>query len=306
MRLIEPVLHDAAAPRPRGDPGERSRPCSPRARRSRRARRRTRTRSRSSTPSSSGCAPCACSTPPAARATSSTSRCRRSRTSSARRSSGRRSRSKMPMQFPQVGPQAVLGIEINPYAAELARVVIWIGEIQWMLSNGFAYARDPILKPLDTIEQRDAVLDLSDPEQPARARLARRHGDRRQPAVPGGEAAALRTSATSTSTRSSRCTTAESPAWPTSAPTGTRRPGPWWRRDELSASASWQLRAYAAVAAGRRWSASRSPETSSWRGPMSPGCLTGRPSTCLSSASTTARRQRSCSTESRSTASTPT
>ena len=31
--------------------------------------------------------------------------------------------------------QAVLGIELNPYAAELARVVIWIGEIQWMLSQ---------------------------------------------------------------------------------------------------------------------------------------------------------------------------
>jgi type II restriction/modification system DNA methylase subunit YeeA len=74
---------------------------------------------------------------------------------------------KTPMQFPQVGPQAVLGIELNPYAAELARVVIWIGEIQWMISNGFAYLRDPILKPLDSIEQRDAIVDLSDPENPA-------------------------------------------------------------------------------------------------------------------------------------------
>jgi len=73
---------------------------------------------------------------------------------------------KIPMQFPEIGPQAVLGIELNPYAAELARVVIWIGEIQWMISNGFAYLRDPILKPLDTIEERDALLDLSDPENP--------------------------------------------------------------------------------------------------------------------------------------------
>ncbi len=71
-----------------------------------------------------------------------------------------------PMQFPQVGPQALLGIEINSYAAELARVVIWIGEIQWMLGNGFAYLRDPILQPLNNIECRDAVLDLSDPENP--------------------------------------------------------------------------------------------------------------------------------------------
>ena len=71
-----------------------------------------------------------------------------------------------PMQFPQVGPQAVLGLELNPYAAELARVVVWIGEIQWMLSNGFAYVRDPILRPLETIERRDAILDLSDADSP--------------------------------------------------------------------------------------------------------------------------------------------
>lgn len=62
------------------------------------------------------------------------------------------------MQFPAVGPEAVLGIELNPYAAELARVVVWIGEIQWMLNNGFAYVRDPILRPLNNIECRDAVL----------------------------------------------------------------------------------------------------------------------------------------------------
>lgn len=70
------------------------------------------------------------------------------------------------MQLPEIGPEAVLGIELNSYAAELARVVIWIGHIQWMLSNGFAYDRDPILRPLHNIECRDAVLDLSDPENP--------------------------------------------------------------------------------------------------------------------------------------------
>lgn len=59
---------------------------------------------------------------------------------------------------PQVGPECVLGIELNPYAAELARVSTWIAEIQWMRRNGFEASRDPILKPLDTIECRDAVL----------------------------------------------------------------------------------------------------------------------------------------------------
>jgi SAM-dependent methyltransferase len=69
-------------------------------------------------------------------------------------------------KLPEVGPKQVLGIELNPYAAELARVVIWIGQIQWMLANGFSYERDPILQPLETIECRDAILDLSDRDQP--------------------------------------------------------------------------------------------------------------------------------------------
>ena len=60
--------------------------------------------------------------------------------------------------FPAVGPANVKGIEINAYAAELARVSVWIGEIQWMRRNGFEEATDPILKPLDTIECRDAIL----------------------------------------------------------------------------------------------------------------------------------------------------
>ena len=61
--------------------------------------------------------------------------------------------------FPAVGPEAVLGIELNPYAAELARVSVWIGEIQWMRANGYEAGRDPILRPLDTIECRDAILN---------------------------------------------------------------------------------------------------------------------------------------------------
>ena len=56
------------------------------------------------------------------------------------------------------GPENVLGIELNPYAAELARVSVWIGEIQWMRRNGFEAARNPILRTLNTIQNRDAVL----------------------------------------------------------------------------------------------------------------------------------------------------
>ena len=58
----------------------------------------------------------------------------------------------------QTGPENMLGIELNPYAAELARVSVWIGDIQWSRRNGIEPARNPILRTLDTIECRDAVL----------------------------------------------------------------------------------------------------------------------------------------------------
>ena len=49
-----------------------------------------------------------------------------------------------------VGPANVKGIEKNAYAAELARVSVWIGEIQWMRRNGYTGADDPILNLVAT------------------------------------------------------------------------------------------------------------------------------------------------------------
>jgi hypothetical protein len=76
---------------------------------------------------------------------------------------------RIPQEFPQVGPQNLLGIEINPFAAELARVTIWIGQIQWMLVHGLGHPRDPVLQPLDNIREQDALLDLTDPNEPQQA-----------------------------------------------------------------------------------------------------------------------------------------
>ena len=59
----------------------------------------------------------------------------------------------------ETSPANVLGIEINAYAAELARVTVWIGEIQWVLKNGYDCRRNPILATLDHIENRDALLN---------------------------------------------------------------------------------------------------------------------------------------------------
>ena len=61
---------------------------------------------------------------------------------------------------PRVKPSQMSGIELDHYAAELARTALWIGYIQWHQSNGFAYKHDPILTPLDTIGRMDAILDF--------------------------------------------------------------------------------------------------------------------------------------------------
>ena len=66
----------------------------------------------------------------------------------------------------RVGPHMVHGIEINAYAHELAQVTIWIGHFQWQIQNGFSFDTNPVLKPIETIENRDAILDLSDPAIP--------------------------------------------------------------------------------------------------------------------------------------------
>ncbi|MES2226950.1 MAG: DNA methyltransferase [Pseudomonadota bacterium] len=61
-------------------------------------------------------------------------------------------------------PANVLGIEINEYAAELARVTVWIGELQWRLQHGYPFKVNPVLDPLDQIECRDALMNADGSE----------------------------------------------------------------------------------------------------------------------------------------------
>ncbi len=61
-------------------------------------------------------------------------------------------------QHDVTGPHNVLGIELNEYAAELARVTVWIGELQWRLQKGYGFKMNPVLEALEHIECRDAVL----------------------------------------------------------------------------------------------------------------------------------------------------
>jgi type II restriction/modification system DNA methylase subunit YeeA len=64
--------------------------------------------------------------------------------------------------LPQAGfapsPQQLHGLEINEYAHELAQITIWIGYIQWLRDNGFGVPSEPILQPIETVKQMDAIL----------------------------------------------------------------------------------------------------------------------------------------------------
>ena len=64
--------------------------------------------------------------------------------------------------LPQAGfapsPQQLHGLEINAYAHELAQITIWIGYIQWLRDNGFGVPSEPILQPIETVKQIDAIL----------------------------------------------------------------------------------------------------------------------------------------------------
>ena len=69
--------------------------------------------------------------------------------------------------LPNVGPWQLYGIEINPYAHDLAQMAVWIGWLQWIRANGFGYPAEPILRPLaDNIRLMDAIVDATSPPRP--------------------------------------------------------------------------------------------------------------------------------------------
>lgn len=58
-----------------------------------------------------------------------------------------------------VNPEQFLGIEVNPRAASVAELVLWIGYLQlYAREHGKASPPEPILRAFHNIEQRDAVL----------------------------------------------------------------------------------------------------------------------------------------------------
>ena len=58
-----------------------------------------------------------------------------------------------------VDPHQLLGLEINPRAAAIAELVLWIGYLQWHFrTRGQALPPEPVLRDFGNIECRDAVL----------------------------------------------------------------------------------------------------------------------------------------------------
>jgi len=71
--------------------------------------------------------------------------------------------------LPGVGPWQLYGIEINPYAHDLAQMTVWIGWLQWIRANGFGFPADPILRSLSgNIRLMNSILapDGTEPEWP--------------------------------------------------------------------------------------------------------------------------------------------
>jgi len=59
-----------------------------------------------------------------------------------------------------IDPHQLLGIEVNPRAAAIADLVLWIGYLQWHFrTRGDALPQEPVLKKFHNIENRDAVLN---------------------------------------------------------------------------------------------------------------------------------------------------
>jgi type II restriction/modification system DNA methylase subunit YeeA len=66
----------------------------------------------------------------------------------------------------KIGPSQLYGIETNVYAHELASVVVWIGYLQWRKDNNMGEHEEPILRVLENIQHRDAIIQLDSEGKP--------------------------------------------------------------------------------------------------------------------------------------------
>lgn len=66
----------------------------------------------------------------------------------------------MEMQGVTVDPHQLLGLEVNPRAAAIAELVLWIGTLQWHFRNrGNTPVPEPVIRSFHNIECRDALIE---------------------------------------------------------------------------------------------------------------------------------------------------
>ena len=76
---------------------------------------------------------------------------------------------KLELETHSVDPHQFLGLEINPRAAAITELVLWIGYLQWHFrTRGQTMPAEPVLKKFKNIECRDAVLAYDGEPEPAR------------------------------------------------------------------------------------------------------------------------------------------
>ncbi len=123
-------------------------------------------------------------------------------------------------------PEQLHGIEINPYAHELAQATVWIGYIQWLRENGFGVPAEPILKPL---RQHPAAWTPSWPTttqgRPVEPEWPEADVIIGNPPFLGGKQDAQRAGRRVRGRPVRRCTTAASRREPTWCATGSRKRG---------------------------------------------------------------------------------
>lgn len=76
---------------------------------------------------------------------------------------------KLELETHTIDPHQFLGIELNPRAASVAELVLWIGYLQWHFKlHGTRTPPEPILRAFKNIQCRDAVLAYDGDPQPAK------------------------------------------------------------------------------------------------------------------------------------------
>jgi very-short-patch-repair endonuclease len=99
-------------------------------------------------------------------------------------------REQLRLEIEQVNPSQFLGIELNPRAAAIADLVIWIGYLQWHFRRfGDIPPIEPVLREYQNIECRDAVLawDRVEPDVDKDGKVRTRWGGRVMKSAVTGE-----------------------------------------------------------------------------------------------------------------------